>query len=73
MEILSHRGDIYLSLVDIVVFPSRCISLNSHQWDFPGGPLVKIPPRNTADMGLILGCGTKIPIGLTATKPAFHT
>ena len=29
--------------------------------DFPGGPVVKNPPCNAGDSGLILGQGTKIP------------
>ena len=29
--------------------------------DFPGGPVVKNPPCNAGDSGLILGRGTKIP------------
>ena len=29
-------------------------------WDFPGGPVVKTLPSNSADMGLIPGQGTKI-------------
>ena len=29
--------------------------------DFPGGPLVKNPPLNQWDVGLIPGWGTKIP------------
>ena len=30
-------------------------------WDFPGGPLVKNPPCNARDVGLIPSQGTKIP------------
>ena len=29
--------------------------------DFPGGPVVKNPPSNAGDVGLIPGGGTKIP------------
>ena len=29
-------------------------------WDFPGGPLVKNPPYNAGDVGLIPGQGTEI-------------
>ena len=29
--------------------------------DFPGGPVVKNPPSNAVDEGLIPGQGTKIP------------
>ena len=30
-------------------------------WDFPGGPVVKNPPSNAGDTGLIPDRGTKIP------------
>ena len=30
-------------------------------WNFPGGPVVRNPPSNAGDAGLILGWGTKIP------------
>ena len=30
-------------------------------WDSPGGPVVKNPPSNAGDSGLIPGQGTKIP------------
>ena len=30
-------------------------------WDFPGGLVVKNPPSNAGDAGLIPGQGTKIP------------
>ena len=30
-------------------------------WDSPGGPVVKNPPSNARDVGLIPGLGTKIP------------
>ena len=29
--------------------------------DFPGGPVVKNPPSNAGDTGLIPGRGTKVP------------
>ena len=32
--------------------------------DFPGGPVVKNPPANAGDAGLITGHGTKIPPAL---------
>ena len=31
------------------------------KWNFPGGPVVKNPPSNAGDTGLIPGQGTKIP------------
>ena len=40
-------------------------------WDFPGGPVVKNPPSNAGDAGLIPCRGTKIPC-LRAAKPANH-
>ena len=46
---------------------------------FPGGPVVKNPPCNAGDMGLIPGQGTKIPhaaeqLSLSATprESVFH-
>ena len=35
--------------------------LKNSPWDFPGGPVVKNPPSNAGDLGLIPGLGTKIP------------
>ena len=37
------------------------MSLKSHYRDFPGGPVVKNPPSNAGDAGLIPGQGTKTP------------
>ena len=37
--------------------------------DFPGGPVVKIPPSNAGDTGSVPGWGIKIPHALGATKP----
>ena len=39
--------------------------LKIKSWDFPGGPVVKNPPCNARDAGLIPSWGTKI---LHATK-----
>ena len=36
--------------------------------DFPGGPVVKNPPCNTANAGSISGLGTKIPQALQQPK-----
>ena len=47
--------------------------------DFPGGPVVKNPPFNAGDVGLIPGQGTKIPHAVrqlsphaASTEPARH-
>ena len=43
--------------------------------DFPGGPMVKNPPSNSGDAGLIPGKGTKIPHATThaeTTEPTHH-
>ena len=49
------------------MFKKRSIlKLHEKYKDFPGGPVVKNPPSNARDMGLIPGWGTKIP---QATKP----
>jgi len=52
---------------------------NQMPWDFPGGPVVKNPPCNAGDMGLIPGWGTKIPhaagqlnLSTATAKPAHH-
>ena len=39
--------------------------------DFPGGPVVKNPPSNAGDAGMIPGQGTKIPyaVGQLACAP----
>ena len=49
----------------------------SYSWGFPGSPVVKNPPFNAGDMGLIPDQGTKIPPAVgqlsscaTATEPA---
>ena len=39
--------------------------------DFPGGPVVKNPPSNAGDVGLIPGWGTKIPHATGQLSP--HT
>ena len=31
--------------------------LRQADWDFPGGPVIKYPPANAGDMGLIPGLG----------------
>ena len=36
-------------------------------WDFLGGPVIKSPPSNAEDMGLILGWETKPAWGDRAT------
>ena len=41
--------------------------------DFPGGPVVKNPPSNAGDMGLIPGQGTKIPHALGQLSPCTAT
>ena len=42
--------------------PPSSIMLYYLVWgDFPGGPVVKNPPSNAGDAGLVLGLGTKIP------------
>ena len=37
--------------------------------DFPGGPVVKNPPSNAADAGMIPGQGTKIPHAVGQLSP----
>ena len=39
----------------------RQVEKRSQYWDFPGGSVVKNPPCNAGDVGLIPAWGTKIP------------
>ena len=41
--------------------------------DFPGGPVVKNPPSNAGDVGLISGRGTKIPHAAGQLSPRATT
>ena len=41
--------------------------------DFPGGPVVKNPPSDAGDVGLIPGQGTKIPHALEKLSPQAST
>ena len=40
------------------------VTVHTKLGDFPGGPMVKNPPSNAGDMGLILGGGAEIPHAL---------
>ena len=40
---------------------------------FPGGPVVKNPPCNVGDVGLIPGQGTKIPHAVGQLSPQIAT
>ena len=52
------------------IFKKRSIlKLHEKHKDFPGGPVVKNPPSNARDVGLIPGRGTEIP---QATKCVCH-
>ena len=42
-------------------------------WGFPGGPVVKNPPSNAGDAGLIPGRGTKIPHAAGQISPRATT
>ena len=41
--------------------------------DFPGGPVVKNPPSNAGDAGLIPGQGTKLPHATGQLSPCAAT
>ena len=47
----------------------RSIIQNRKGGDFPGGPVVKNPPYNAEDMGLIPSWGTKIPHATEQLSP----
>ena len=38
-------------------YTSRPVPINTYNWDFPGGAVVKNPPANAADMGSSPGRG----------------
>ena len=42
-------------------------------WDFPGGPVVKNPPSNAREAGLIPAWGIKIVHAAGATEPVCST
>ena len=48
-------------------------SYKTDAWDFPGGPVVKNPPSNAGDAGLIPGQGTKIPHAMEQLSPCATT
>ena len=60
--------------------PSRHMKVQNHECrDFPAGPVVKNPPCNARDVGLIPCRGMKIPhaeeqlsLLATTTEPAHH-
>ena len=62
--------DIWQNQYNIVKFKKK---KNSSVRDFPGGPVVKNPPCNAGDAGLIPGGGTKIPHAMEPVSPCMAT
>ena len=62
----------------LVSTPHPTLEQKTDLGDLPGGPVVKDPPSNAVDTGLIPGWGTKIPQALgqqslcCTTKPVVH-
>ena len=52
---------------------NKVIWLKIETRGFPGGPVVKNPPCNVGDMGLIPSHGSKIPKGFKETKTVCHS
>ena len=52
--------------------PTRA-ALIKKSGNFPGGPVVKNPPSNARDVGLIPGQGTKIPHAVGQLSPSHTT
>ena len=50
-----------------------CYHLIPTDQDFPGGPVVKNPPYDAGDAGLIPGQGTKIPHAAGQLNPCATT
>ena len=69
-QITSLRGSLTFCICKMgtIVVPH---SSNSSELDFSGGPMVKHPPANAGEVGLIPGRGTKIPPAAT-TEPVRH-
>ena len=64
--------NVFYDLVSEVTVTSTIFySLEKSYWDFSGGPVVKNPPCNAGDMGLIPGRGTRIPYAAGQLSP--HT
>ena len=57
----------------LVALPKRAVAIIALRRDFPGGPVVKNPPSNAADMGLIPGQGIKIPHAAGQLSPRATT
>ena len=49
------------------------IQIKTYLWDFPGSPMVKNPPCNAEDSGLIPDQGTKIPQAAGQLSPRAKT
>ena len=50
------KANLFLFVISLFATAhTKCLS-----WDFPGGPVVKNPPSNAGNAGLIPGWGTKI-------------
>ena len=49
------------------------VAINYVSRDFPGGPMVKHPPSNAGNTGLIPGRGTKIPHASEQLSPPLAT
>ena len=58
-----------MSALNVYEISQKYLRSKIQIWDFPGGPVVKNPPSNAGDAGLIPGWGTKSPHG-TSTEPA---
>ena len=80
MELLSQKE---VGLYGVENSQSICITKKMRTFksrssgDFPCGPVVRNPPSNAKDTGLIPGQGTKVPcateqLGLCVLKPTWH-
>ena len=57
-------------MLSTVIYISSKQSFKKETWDFPGGPVVKNPPSDAGDAGLIPGWGTKIPHAVEQLSPS---
>ena len=58
----------FTTLCCLVSYPQKFWKGDS--WDFPGGPVVKNPPCNAGNLGLVHGWGPKIPQASRQQSPS---
>ena len=68
-----RRNFLFKAVLGLPVNNLQLVYVKMDPWDFPGGPVVKNPPYNAGDAGLIPGQGTKIPHAVGQLSPRTAT